>query len=715
MNQEIKNGKPPAPTSSTFKVIGMDCADEVAAVKSVFDIPLVYSVQADLIKETVTISHSDELKSSRIISLIEKAGLKVAKESTRSFYQDHSKRISIVMVAGILLSIGLILEWAGKTSPILSIIIFLASIFLSGILVFPKAFRSLKDLRFDMNVLMTIAVIGAICIKEYSEAASVVFLFSLAELLEALSVSRARKAIQEVLKIAPKNAILIKADGSTSQKSVEELSIGDIILVRPHDNIATDGTIIEGESSINQASLTGESKAVDKKVGDKVFGGTINESSVIKVKVEKEFQDSKLAKVIHLIESAQNEKAPSQRFVDKFASIYTPTVLVLAIFVALAPPLLGYGTFEVWIYKALVFLVIGCPCALVIATPISVVSGLTSLAKKGILVKGGVHLETLAKLKALAVDKTGTITEGKPSVSSLKTFSKISEEDCIYISASLESLSSHPLALAIVDYANGKYIKQTSPQDYKVLIGKGAEGVVNGHLYFVGNHKLAHEKGVCTPEIEEYLNKIESESMSVIILGHQSHDSCKGEVLAIFSLSDQIRTNIQSTVKSLHDVGISQVVMLSGDNQKTVDTISRKAGIDIAKGGLMPEDKVTEIKKLVNTHKFVGMVGDGINDAPALASASLGIAMGLVGSDTALETADMTLMKDDLAMIPLAIRQGKRALNIIQFNISFAIAIKAIFFVLAFLGMANLWVAVAADMGASLLVTFNALRLLRSE
>lgn len=698
---------------STYRVQGMDCADEVAAVKDTLDIPGIYQVDADLIKESISIAHDGALNSRQLIQLIEKSGLRVVDTKPKDFFHNNSKRIITVATSAAILGAGLVVEYL-ENSKFIPTLLFLATIILSGTIIFPKAIRSLKTFRLDMNVLMTIAVIGAIIIKEYSEAASVVFLFSLAELLEALSVTRARKAIQEVLKMVPKAATIITAEGVTEQRPVEELKSGDLLLVRPHDNIATDGIILEGETFVNQSSLTGESKAVEKRKGDAVFGGTINESGVITVKVEKGFRDSKLSKVISLIEAAQSEKAPAQRFVDKFASIYTPSVLVLSIFIATLPPLLSSADWNEWIYKALVFLVIGCPCALVIATPVSVVSGLTSLAKKGILVKGGVHLETLGKLKVLAVDKTGTITEGQPSVVEVRTFTNVSNDEAIKLASSLESLSTHPLATAILAYAKEKNISSLPPRNYKVLVGKGAEGVIDGHPYFVGNHKLAHELGVCTPEIENYLDEVESNSMSLVVLGHRPHEGCPGEIIAVFALSDQIRKGIKKAIESLHHIGVSQVIMLSGDNQKTVSSVSSAAGIDTAKGGLLPEDKVEEIKYLVQKYKYVGMVGDGVNDAPALASASLGIAMGVVGSDTAIETADVALMKDDIAMIPIAIQQGRKVLSVIRFNIAFAISIKIIFFILAFIGFANLWTAVAADMGASLLVTFNALRLLRS-
>lgn len=699
---------------SKFKVSGMDCADEVAAVERSLAVAGIVKVETNLMAETVTVAHEKSINEDRIKVLIEKAGLKVIEDKRLSFFKEHSKRITLVGLSGLFLGIGLVLDWISLYEKV-TLGMFLISIGLSGGIIFPKAFRSIMKIHLDMNVLMTVAVLGAICIKEYSEAASVVFLFSLAELLEAMSVARARNAIREVLKVAPKDALIIDESGKAVTVAVSDLKVGNIVVVRPGDNIPVDGTIVDGISSVNEASLTGESRAVDKKKDDKVLAGTINESGALRVKVEKDFKDTKISQIISMIEDAQKEKAPSQRFVDKFSSIYTPAVLGFALLVATIPPMFFGGDWQSWIYKALVLLVIGCPCALVIATPVSVVSGLTSLARRGILVKGGVYLETLGKLKAMALDKTGTITNGKPEVKEMKLFSNVSESEVIRLAASLESMSSHPLALAMLKYASEKSVSYPHPENFKMITGKGAEGSIDGHMYFVGNHNLAHELGICGPHIEAYLDTVEEKSMSVIVVGHRPHEGCKGEILGIFALGDTIRSGIENVIKDFHSAGVQTVAMLSGDNQKTVNAVARKVGIDYAKGGLLPDDKVWEITDLVNKYKYVGMVGDGVNDAPALANASIGFAMGVVGSDTAIETADVALMKDDLSMLPNAIRHGKQVLSVIRFNIGFAIAIKAVFFVLTFLGMTNLWLAVAADMGASLLVTFNALRLLRIQ
>jgi len=697
-----------------FKVSGMDCPDEINAIQRALNVSGINKVQANLVSETVTVYHEKSIDESNIKKLIESAGVKITSDQTNSLFKTYFNRILLIASSGILLSIGLGLQWLTNVNELVFNSLFILTVFLSGILIFPKALRSLKGYQLDMNILMSVAVIGAILIKEYSEAASVIFLFSLAEMLETLSVARARKAIQQVLKLVPHNVLLLNSDGEQILTDVKTLSIDDVILIRAGENVPVDGVIIEGQSSINQASLTGESIPIEKSIGDNVFAGTLNELGTLKVKVLKKFNDTKISKIISLIEEAQNQKAPSQTFVDKFAKIYTPIVFGVAILVAIIPPFLFGQPFDIWFYKALVFLVIGCPCALVIATPVSVVSGLTSLARRGVLVKGGIHLEALGKLKSLALDKTGTITEGKPKITSLKLYSNLSEQEVIQITATLESVSTHPLAKAVLKYAEEKKVKiNSSLQNYKLLLGKGAQAEINGHQYFVGNHVLVHSLGICSPDIEKYLQEIESKAQSVIILGHMPHNDCAGEILAIFSVGDSIRTNVKNAIDELHHIGIKKVVLLSGDNQKTVDSVAKIVGIDYAKGSLLPEDKVKEIKNLVAEQKYVGMVGDGVNDAPALAHATLGIAMGAAGSDTAIETADIALMQDDISELPKAIVQGRRVLGVIKFNIIFALAIKAIFFILAFAGHTNLWLAVMADMGASLIVTFNALRLLK--
>lgn len=528
-------------------------------------------------------------------------------------------------------------------------------------------------------------------------------------------MARARKAIREVLSITPQVATLIAENGNISPTSVEEIAVGQKILIRAGDRIPLDAVIVEGSSYVNQAPLTGESQPVSKGVGDTVLAGTVNESGSLTATVSHAFKDTKIAGVIRLIEEAQSKKAPSQLFVDKFAKVYTPIVTLVALLVFLIPPLLFSQSWDLWFYRSLVFLVIACPCALVIATPVSVVSALTALAKNGVLVKGGVYLEALGKLRAIAVDKTGTITEGRPKVVSEKTWGSSKTEEFMQVALSLEKQSNHPLAKAVVEFCESKYATDSPVSNHKVIPGKGVEGSLGSHHYFAGNHKLAHELNVCSPEVEKYLQTLEDQAQSVMIVGHKPHSGCEGEILGILGLADEPREGVGKAIENLHRAGIKEVLILSGDNQRTVDSIAKIVGIDKGRGDLLPEDKVLEIQSLTKKYFYVGMVGDGINDAPALAQASVGIAMGAAGTDAAIETADIALMTDDLGQLARAIHHGRKTLRIIRFNIGFALAIKAVFIGLGIFGLSNLWLAVAADMGASLLVIANSIRLLRVD
>jgi Zn2+/Cd2+-exporting ATPase len=629
-------------------------------------------------------------------------------------HEDSSlPRNALVAASGALLSCGMLLRLSAFGSPSLQTTCFALATLAGGALVFPATFIALRKWRLDMNVLMAIAVTGAWLIGEHAEAATVVFLFALSELLESWSVGRARRAIESLLKLAPETAHREKTDGSFEEVPVSEIGIKEMVLVRSGERVPLDGTVTTGNSAVNQAPITGESVPVDKQPGDPVFAGTINGEGSLEVMVTKEAGDSTLARIIRLVREAEEQQAPTQRFVDKFASRYTPATFVAAILVALVPPLLFGGEWSDWGYRALVLLVIACPCALVIATPVSIVSGLTALARRGVLIKGGAHLEEVGKLRVLAVDKTGTITRGKPQVTGMKTMPGTTEARLLRAAAALDHHSEHPLARAIVEEARNRKLTFVPATDYRALPGRGAQGVVDGHPHFVGNHRLAHEMGLCTPELESQLAAIESGGASVAIVGHLPHAQCKGEITGIITIADTLRPEASNALALLHDAGIQKIVMLSGDNQRTVDAIARLAGIDEAHGDLLPEQKIEHIKRLMATHHHVGMIGDGVNDAPALALASVGIAMGAIGSDTAIETADMALMKDDLTKVAEAIALGRRTLKVIQFNVAFAIAIKVLFLILAFTGNTSLWLAILADTGATLLVIANALRLLR--
>jgi Cd2+/Zn2+-exporting ATPase len=632
-------------------------------------------------------------------------------------HSDHDHRSSkaetiSLVVSGALVGTALALHWL-KLSNTAVAVSSVAAMAAGGWFLLPKAWRAILRFRPDINLLVVIAAIGACVVGEWVEAATVVFLFGVAEWLEGWADRRARRATEALLEIAPKVAT-VKRDGKAVEVPVEEVKIGEVFTVKSAMNIPLDGEVLSGESAVNQAPITGESVPVEKKKGDAVFAGTVNGEGSLEVKATKEAGDTTLARIIRLVKEAQEQKAPSQRFVDVFARYYTPAVTVAALLIFLVPPLVFQGDWNTWLYRACVLLIIACPCALVISTPVSIVAGLTALAKRGVLVKGGAHLEAVGRLKALALDKTGTITEGKPRVTSVVRVVGTSDEQIVRAAAAIDDHSSHPLAAAVVTYAKDKKIDFKRAENYQARSGRGAEAVIDGHPHFVGNHRFTHELGVCSPEIEKLLGEIESRGESVVVVGHRPHGSCKGEVLGILAVGDTVRANAKEAIADLHAAGVEKIVMLSGDNQRTASSIAQKVGIDEAKGDLLPDDKVAAVKQLRDAHSVVGMVGDGVNDAPAMATADLGIAMGAAGTDAAIETADIALMKDDLGKIAETIRLGRRTMGIIRFNISFALALKALFLGLTLFGHASLWLAILADTGATLLVVANALRLLRN-
>lgn len=621
----------------------------------------------------------------------------------------------LVILSGLLIGAGMVVDWAFGPPPLVTAILYGIATVAGGILVVPLAVKSLLRLRLDINVLMTAAVAGAWILGERLEGASVVFLFSLSELLESWAADRARRSVNSLLDLSPETAVVRNPDGTESETPVTDVAAGTEILIRNGQRVPLDGEILSGRSSINQAPITGESVPVDKAPGDPVFAGTVNGEGSLVVKVTRTASESTLSRIIRLVGEAEEERPPTQRFVDRFAAIYTPLVFVMAVLVALVPPLVSGQPFGPWIYRSLVLLVIACPCALVIATPVSIVSGITALARRGVLVKGGLHLETVGKLRALAVDKTGTITRGRPEVVEVIPLSGLPADEVLRRAAAIDIHSSHPLAMAVVAAARERNLSFEAAGDYRSVTGRGATASIGGHPHFIGNHRLTHETGLCGPEVEERLAGIEAKGRSLAVIGHAPHGGCAGELLGIIAIADQVRPEAADAVKRLHQAGVAEVVMLSGDNQRTADAIAAEAGIDRAFGDLMPEDKVVKIRELVATHGHAGMIGDGVNDAPALAIASVGIAMGGIGSDTAIETSDITLMKDDLNRVADAVLLGRRTLKVIHFNIAFALGIKAVFLILAFLDMTGLWLAILADTGATLLVILNALRLLRNR
>jgi len=703
---------PPDAAQEKFLVAGMDCSEEIAAIeRAMKPVPGVLGVRADIVSSTVTIFHDGTPSPATLEKAINSSGVRVQKANEPS-REGLSIPTMLVALSGISTGTGIGLQWLGFEDGWLPSVAFLVAIVSGGWLVAPKAVRALRSFRLDMNVLMVVAVTGAVAIGEHAEGAAVVFLFALSELLESWSVGRARRAIQALMQLAPENA-LVKREAGFVEIPATEVGIGETILVKSGQKVPLDGNVTVGNSAINQAPITGESMPVEKAPGDLVYAGTINGEGSLEIQTTKAAGDTTIARIIKMVGEAQEQKAPTERFVDAFAKYYTPAVMVLALLVGLVPPLAFGEPWMNWIYRALVLLVIACPCALVISTPVSIVAGLTAMAKRGVLIKGGAYLEALGGLRALAVDKTGTITEGKPRVLEVLPFGGATTETILRVAAAIDTHSTHPLAEAIVRYAEEQSIAFRPAENYQAKTGRGAEANLDGHAHFLGNHRFAHELGVCTPELEAMLAKIESQARSVVVVGHRPHADCAGEVLGVLAVGDAIRSNAASAIKKIHAAGIRKIVMLSGDNARTANAIAVQAGIDEAHGDLLPDDKIQQVKRLAAEVGKVGMIGDGVNDAPALAVADVGIAMGAVGTDTAIETADVALMRDDLEMVAEAIVLGRRTLGIIRFNIFFALAIKAVFLVLALLGHTSLWLAVLADTGATLLVVANALRLLR--
>lgn len=585
-------------------------------------------------------------------------------------------------------------------------IIALISILSGGLTTYKKGWIALKNFNLNINALMSIAVTGAILIGQWPEAAMVMFLFTVAELIEARSLDRARNAISGLMQMTPEQATVQQADGTWLEQEVKSVELGARVRVKPGERIALDGEVVSGNSTIDQAPITGESLPVEKTIGDKVFAGTINQAGSLEYAVTAAANNSTLARIIHAVEQAQGARAPTQRFVDQFSKIYTPVVFVFALAVAIIPPLFMGAVWFDWIYRALVLLVVACPCALVISTPVTIVSGLAAAARKGILVKGGVYLEGGFKLDYLALDKTGTITHGKPVQTDYLSLDPTAEDTAPAIAAALAGRSDHPVSLAIANAAVDKNFAALNVDNFEALGGRGVKGDINGQTYYLGNHRLVEELGLCSPQLEEKLFALEKQGKSVVLLLDTSGP------LALFAVADTVKETSREAIRQLHALGV-KTLMLTGDNVHTAQAIAAQVGIDEARGDLLPTDKLQAIEDLYKQGHRVGMVGDGINDAPALARAEIGFAMAAAGTDTAIETADVALMDDDLRKIPAFISLSRDTASILKQNIALALVIKAIFLGVTFAGLATMWMAVFADMGVSLLVVFNGLRLLR--
>lgn len=719
-----------------FKVIGMDCAEEVAVLRHALTkyISDEKDLVFDLLNGKLSIEANNAIaKEEKLIQVVQKTGMQAIPWKTyitksqkpQNFWTKHNRLLmtflsAILLLSGYLLHAiqhGFLEALIGKETtqfvfPTSTIVFYSLSVIAGGWFIFPKALTALKHLRPDMNLLMTIAVVGAISIGQWFEAATVTFLFSLALLLETWSVGRARLAIRSLLELAPKAArVICPKKQSIEDKSVEDVKIGEILIIRPGERIPLDGQISKGQTHINQAPITGESMPIPKQENDDVYAGTINGESSIEVNVTKATSDTTLAHIIHRIEEAQAHRAHAEQWVDTFARYYTPIMILLTLAITLIPPIFFQQPWSKWFYEGLVILVIACPCALVISTPVSIVAGLSRAARNGVLVKGGIYLELPAKLKAIAFDKTGTLTQGKPEVQQIIPLNTHTEMQLLKIAASLELNSEHPIAHAICQRAKKEGITIKPAGSFKAIKGKGAQGYVSNNLYWIGSHRLLHEKlsGQSVKKAHEQALQLEAVGQTVVIVGRDNH------VCGLIGIADTIREEAHNAIQALKIAGIKKLFMLTGDNEGTANAIANTVGIDTFKSELLPEDKINYVKLLRKEYHNVAMIGDGINDAPAMATASLGIAMGAIGSDVAIETADVALMTDDLTKIAWLIQHSKRTLKVIKQNIIFSLLVKAIFLTLAIGGIATLWMAISADMGASLIVIFNGLRLLNTN
>ncbi|CAD7359973.1 MULTISPECIES: heavy metal translocating P-type ATPase [Staphylococcus] len=621
----------------------------------------------------------------------------------KAFYHQHET----IIFAAILVILGYISQWLNNANNTMTLILFTLSIVLSGSQLIIQGVKNLLHFEFDMRTLMTIAIIGGVLIGQWGEVAVVVILFAISEALEQFSMDKARQSMASLMEIAPDEATILRR-GQLLRLATEEVEVNDILYVKPGQKIALDGIVVSGHASVNQAAITGESMPVDKRESDEVYAGTLNEDGVLEVKVTKASKDTALAKMIQLVEAAQVEKAPAQAFVEKFAKYYTPCIMVIAFLVAILPPLLLNDAFLPWIYQGLSVLVVGCPCALVIATPISIVSSIGNAAKNGVLIKGGIYLEQLSKVQTLAFDKTGTLTVGHPVVTEVIHLNQNQKEriDTLGYLSAVENLSNHPIARAVVAYATEKHIdyQQYQVKDFLSKTGQGVRAVIEGNDILIGQPQLFHIN--TNEELVEQINDMQKQGDTVILM------SINHTLTTLITVRDQVREQSQKAIEALQNLGIQHTVMLTGDNLNSAQAINRKLKLTNVEADLMPEDKLKHIEKLEALNGPVGMVGDGVNDAPALARASIGIAMGGASTDTALETADIALLGDDMSKLPFTYRLSRKTMNVIKANIVFAIGIKLIALLLVIPGWLTLWIAIFSDMGATLIVALNAIRLL---
>ncbi len=690
-----------------IRILQMDCPTEEALLRTKLGgMAGVAGMEFNLMQRVLTVTHEPQALEP-VLAAVRSLGFtpEIAGDAQAEPAPEPVRPWWPLAVAGLAAIGSEASHWLGFPDALAAALALIA-VLACGISTYKKGWMAVRNGNLNINALMSIAVTGALVLGQWPEAAMVMVLFTVAEWIEARSLDRARNAIRSLMQLTPETATVLQSDGTWQEAAAKFVAVGATVRIKPGERIALDGTLVSGSSSVNQAPITGESLPVDKQAGDPVFAGTINTSGSFEYTVTAGAGNSTLARIIHAVEEAQGAKAPTQRFVDQFARVYTPVVFAIAVVVALVPPLLVGGDWIGWIYKALVMLVIACPCALVISTPVTIVSGLAAAARRGILIKGGIYLEEGRKLRWVALDKTGTITQGKPSQTDFSALNGWSPAEVRSLAASLADRSDHPVSLAVAQAAQRDGIPLQTVEQFEALAGLGTKGLIQGKTYYLGNHRLIHAQGRCSDALELQLSALEEQGKTVIVLtdDHSVH--------GIFAVADTVKEGSRQAIAELHALGV-QTVMLTGDNAHTARAIAAQVGVDDARGDLLPEDKLKVIESLLETGTGVGMVGDGINDAPALARADIGFAMGAAGTGTAIETADVALMDDDLRKLPRFVRLSRDTHTLLVQNIVIALGIKAVFLVLTLAGMGTMWMAVFADMGASLLVVGNGLRLLR--
>ncbi len=703
MDAEVR----PGPQSTTLRIKGMDCADCAALLeRHIAGLPGVETAAVNFGAAKMTVIHRGP--ASPLVDAINSLGYsgeieQLFQSRPSAPYWKSNQYLLPTAISLLMLTLGIVAE---RMALPLSTAFFVAGIILGGVLPARKGIAVLLNAReLDMNILMVVAVVGAAAIGEFEEAVTVVFLFSLGNALQGYTLDKTRNSIRALMDLTPNQALVLRG-GREMVLPVDELIIGDVIIVRPGERIAMDGTVVEGFSAVNQASLTGESVPVEKSVGDEVYAGTINERGSMQIRVTHLAKDNTIARIIAMVEEAQGQRAPSQNIVDRFARYYTPLVLIAAVLVTAIPTLLLKQPFHKWFYEAMAMLLVACPCALVISTPVSVVAAIGSAARSGVLVKGGLYLEEAGALSVIAFDKTGTLTTGHPQVTDVIPLNGTTADNLLSISASIESRSEHPLGEAIIKYARDHGADIGTVSNFEAVLGMGAVGRVDDHYYQIGNVRFFREHGIDLQPVEEKIRALQKEGKTVMLLG-DGH-----KVLGIIAVADIPRAESAEAIKQLKKLGLKKVIMLTGDNEVTAAAIAAQAGVDEYRANLLPGDKVEVMKDLLAHCGKVAMVGDGVNDAPAMAISTVGIAMGVAGADAALETADIALMADDLTKLSYAMKLSRKTVAIIKQNIALALLIKGMILLLVFPGWLTLWLAVVGDMGSSLLVTLNGMRLL---